>query len=600
MAFGLTIPVRAIGKLSIAGYVLLYAANHIILSINRLPWYVAGCIVGAVLLCDILATQKAEFTAFFIANRGLVAIAVMVASVVAGSVAVNHASGVEALGHSFVVLIQFALQGALVGVIVRMLILAVFARLLRGGAVDTHRMMLLAALTILLWLFPLGESHRVYAGFYIYGFGIGFAIHYLVRNKEHTRAQAARHGRHIVELLGSSVPLMPTEIDAVRYYATQNWRALRRLLKAHETDSTTVLAIVKASRLRIKGRYAMARATVEAELEREGYDRSLETFLHLHRALSLADLGLKHEMQQALDKAMDCRKDCLLTRVTMGLRIAEELPLESDGGASVSGDPRRQEALRYIWEALKSSDVSRPQLIASIVGSAVPVTWTFLLDAYAYVLLKAGHIRFSRALLTECIYEDPYFSSPYLHLGEWCIADILRARHQTGAGNSLQGNVQRSQQVGALCLNIAIQLEGNRESLTRRRAKLLLHAYSNVLNGTLAAQLKIDAAQSPEFVREAIEAKLAEQFHDSTGTSSVRPIYQEIIDFLASGPPTGQIIDFKISESAQERLEELLDKNREAELIPEENAELDKYLDYRHGMILLKASARRVVSARPE
>ena len=113
----------------------------------------------------------------------------------------------------------------------------------------------------------------------------------------------------------------------------------------------------------------------------------------------------------------------------------------------------------------------------------------------------------------------------------------------------------------------------------------------------LAAQLKIDAALLPEFVREAVEAKLAKQFQSSTGESSVRPIHQEIIDFLAAGPTAGEIIDFKISESAQQRLEDLLDKNREAELTPEEKAEVDQYLEYRQMMILLKASARRVVSA---
>ncbi|MEJ7710277.1 MAG: hypothetical protein WKF84_10525 [Pyrinomonadaceae bacterium] len=77
-------------------------------------------------------------------------------------------------------------------------------------------------------------------------------------------------------------------------------------------------------------------------------------------------------------------------------------------------------------------------------------------------------------------------------------------------------------------------------------------------------------------------------------------IHQEMIDLLASRPALEQIVDFKISDPAQRRLEELLDKNREAELTPEERAEMDKYLQYRHVMILLKASARRVVNARPE
>ena len=116
----------------------------------------------------------------------------------------------------------------------------------------------------------------------------------------------------------------------------------------------------------------------------------------------------------------------------------------------------------------------------------------------------------------------------------------------------------------------------------------------------LAAEFKIDPASLPEFVREAVAARLAQLSQSATDTASVQPIHQEIIDFLAASPTLEQIIDFKISDSAQERLEDLLDKNREAELTPEERAELDKYLQYRHAMILLKASARRVVNARPE
>jgi hypothetical protein len=38
---------------------------------------------------------------------------------------------------------------------------------------------------------------------------------------------------------------------------------------------------------------------------------------------------------------------------------------------------------------------------------------------------------------------------------------------------------------------------------------------------------------------------------------SVPPIYQEIIDLLTSGPTADRLLAFKISASAQERLEEL-------------------------------------------
>jgi hypothetical protein len=81
----------------------------------------------------------------------------------------------------------------------------------------------------------------------------------------------------------------------------------------------------------------------------------------------------------------------------------------------------------------------------------------------------------------------------------------------------------------------------------------------------------------------------------TTGGAPGRALYKEILDFLVSSPTPEEIIDFKLSNSGQERLDDLLDKNGEAKLRSEESAELEQYLQYRHTMILLKASARRVV-----
>jgi hypothetical protein len=56
---------------------------------------------------------------------------------------------------------------------------------------------------------------------------------------------------------------------------------------------------------------------------------------------------------------------------------------------------------------------------------------------------------------------------------------------------------------------------------------------------------------------------------------AVPPVWlNEMLDFLAGGPTPEQIIAFKLSPATQARLEELLDKNREAELANEETAEL--------------------------
>ena len=54
-------------------------------------------------------------------------------------------------------------------------------------------------------------------------------------------------------------------------------------------------------------------------------------------------------------------------------------------------------------------------------------------------------------------------------------------------------------------------------------------------------------------------------------------VYREILDFLTNNPSPQAIIDFKFSQSVQERISQLLDKSRENALTEEESAELDSY-----------------------
>lgn len=116
----------------------------------------------------------------------------------------------------------------------------------------------------------------------------------------------------------------------------------------------------------------------------------------------------------------------------------------------------------------------------------------------------------------------------------------------------------------------------------------------------LASQFKIEPVHLPALIREAVEARLSKLTRASAGKESSPSIHQEILQFLTSPPTLEQIADFKISAPAQERLEELLDKNREEGLTPEEKIEMEKYLHFRHVMILLKASARRVLNQQPQ
>lgn len=91
----------------------------------------------------------------------------------------------------------------------------------------------------------------------------------------------------------------------------------------------------------------------------------------------------------------------------------------------------------------------------------------------------------------------------------------------------------------------------------------------------LAAQFKIEPVHLPALIREAVEARLSKRLQSTANGDSAPSIYQEIINFLAASPTLEQMVDFKISAPAQERLEELLENNREEGMTPEEKAELE-------------------------
>jgi hypothetical protein len=68
--------------------------------------------------------------------------------------------------------------------------------------------------------------------------------------------------------------------------------------------------------------------------------------------------------------------------------------------------------------------------------------------------------------------------------------------------------------------------------------------------------------------------------------------YEEIIDFIAGGTTPQNVIAFRPSEMAQARVTDLLAREKEGKLSPEEKSELDRYLQLEHLMRLAKARAR--------
>lgn len=101
----------------------------------------------------------------------------------------------------------------------------------------------------------------------------------------------------------------------------------------------------------------------------------------------------------------------------------------------------------------------------------------------------------------------------------------------------------------------------------------------------------------PELLSQLLDSTSAEKKLMLSGTSMTHPVFLELIDFLSTGPTANQVLAHKVSSAVQERLEELLDKNREQGLTEIEEEEMDAYRLVNHVMILLKARTRSTVSS---
>ena len=74
----------------------------------------------------------------------------------------------------------------------------------------------------------------------------------------------------------------------------------------------------------------------------------------------------------------------------------------------------------------------------------------------------------------------------------------------------------------------------------------------------------------------------------------MRP-YKELIQFIASLSPR-DVLDFKPSETARQRVWELIERQKSVPLPADEKSELDHYLEIEHLMRLAKGRARQLLA----
>ncbi|HBE17365.1 MAG TPA: hypothetical protein DEG17_00755 [Cyanobacteria bacterium UBA11149] len=78
---------------------------------------------------------------------------------------------------------------------------------------------------------------------------------------------------------------------------------------------------------------------------------------------------------------------------------------------------------------------------------------------------------------------------------------------------------------------------------------------------------------------------------------AIPKVYDEMIEFIAAGTTSQSLINFQLSDSAQERLEDLVYRHKTGELTPEEKKELDYFLILEHIMTLIKARAYKYIKS---
>jgi tetratricopeptide (TPR) repeat protein len=373
--------------------------------------------------------------------------------------------------------IQFTLQGFVVGIAIRELLLNMSLNNLFGRLIEMQRLLFLSGIVIFLYLMPPPSSrHGAFGPAYVLGFGAGLFAHFLLRRLSQRGDKVARHKKLMADTAAHNQTLSAMERSAVGHYVNRNWRKLRKLyisqLEVARTPSPK-LAIVESCMYRIRGYHDSAlQPLVKINPERVKSDY-LNGLLLLQKALVLSELGRDQEMYAALDESLKLNPRCFLSKITLGLHRAEELSLQQEKTDDQSD--ARQKPITLIREAMRlNADERNSELFSNLIGYSIPLSWAFIQDTYGYALLKSGDYAFSKSLFLDCIRKEPNLTSAYLHLGEWYVADCL--------------NHDRSKErltLANLCFSIATSLEGNKKSRIARRSVEMVALVKSVSSKTV-------------------------------------------------------------------------------------------------------------------
>ena len=80
-------------------------------------------------------------------------------------------------------------------------------------------------------------------------------------------------------------------------------------------------------------------------------------------------------------------------------------------------------------------------------------------------------------------------------------------------------------------------------------------------------------------------------------SSAANLSYLEIIEFIAHGTTPQAVVDYRPSLEAQRRVADLIAREKEGGLSPEEQAELNHFLDLEHILRMAKGRARQLLAS---
>jgi len=348
-------------------------------------------------------------------------------------------------------LFQFLLQGILVGVIIRVLILHLTFTIVKSADVYKAQFLLALGYVLFLVLFPVGTSHRNLIPVYIVGVGIGFFVHFISRITEHRNNQNRRFSERILFLAENS-NLGTQEFNAIKLYVKQKWNRLERLLNKYE--SSEVLLLINLSMLYRRRSHEKALRIIETKLKDDTFQN--KHFIHIHAAINQNEIFTdKGELENVdlvlkyLENALSSNENCMLSNCLLGLQFLY---------SKNTDDWERGENL--ILKAYRIyENESNPSILSLITGMSLPVTYSFVLDCYGYVMFKKGHLKLARELYFQSLHQDAYNPLPYLHLAE------LKSKRMELSGDEYKKRHKNWKKSSQVCLEIAKSLS-NRDNKT--------------------------------------------------------------------------------------------------------------------------------------